>query len=119
MGMKSEINSRIDITDLATVLKYYGSQGRTFKTRSEMLRAAVEDFVSALVSADLVKRVESPSEAAAMMDSLGIKLTSGDRGIKSLAQELAKGNRLIPSNLDALLESAGEEFEDGNGTGEG
>lgn len=112
MPPTTELNTRVPVRTAATILRYYATQGRTFRTRSEFMRQILLDWEHVLVQAGHVERVESESEALEMFAALGLPSTTGGRGLQSIINSMAnEPRRTSPDAAGDILDDVGKEFE--------
>ncbi len=99
---KVVVESRIDITHLATIHKYFSSRGYNLRDRSSLIRTVINVYASIVGSYKNVEVFESESDAIEYLHSQGIVFKQGTRSGKSI--------------IRALQEEAIKNFEGANDT---
>lgn len=99
---KVVVESRIDITHLATIHKYFSSRGYTLRDRSSLIRTVINVYASIVGSYKNVEVFESESDAIEYLHNQGIVFKQGTRSGKSI--------------IRALQEEAIKNFEGANDT---
>lgn len=87
----ASVEARVRPTTLATIAKWMIEEGRRPRTKSELVREALEVLEELLVAAERVEKVEWTEDAMEFLESIGLdKLNRNQRGSRALAQTLQR-----------------------------
>ena len=80
---------RCDVRVLAGLAAFYSRKGVDVRSKSELGRNALEDFLTTLVENELASEVESSSDALSLLESLGYgSVNRSGRGRRALLESL-------------------------------
>ena len=80
---------RCDVRVLAGLALFYRKRGVDIRSKSELGRNALEDFLTILVENELASEVENSSDALSLLESLGYgSVNRSGRGRRALLESL-------------------------------
>ena len=98
------LSTRLDHRTLATIYKWYQSEGANIKSKSELLAQAVQDFCEILITNEVVKPVTELDMAIQVLNMLDIK-TQKKNLIEALdMNKLVENNKTESELFDAFKE---------------
>lgn len=105
------VEVRSDLTVLATIARYQTAHASEPRTKSELVRMALEHYCELLVLSDLAERVTSQAQASEILASLGMHNLSNKVRmtlVKALAKETQEE---MDSSLLSMIERAKREYQ--------
>ena len=80
---------RCDVRTLAGLALFYRKKGVDIRSKSELGRNALEDFLTILIENELASEVENSSDALSLLESLGYgSVNRSGRGRRALLESL-------------------------------